>query len=97
MLAAPIASRSSVPALCYRFVPGGISSQWSTPTSERHPAGVTSNVGHAEKWDRVDVDGDAGEHDVTVRFMRKDKALAVATIFRDKESLDAETQMERGS
>jgi NADPH-dependent 2,4-dienoyl-CoA reductase/sulfur reductase-like enzyme len=54
-------------------------------------------VGHAEKWDRVDVDGDAGERDVTVRFMRGDKALAVATIFRDKESLDAETQMERRS
>jgi apoptosis-inducing factor 3 len=54
-------------------------------------------VGHAEKWDRVDVDGDAGEHEVTVRFMRGDKALAVATIFRDRESLDAETQMERSS
>jgi NADPH-dependent 2,4-dienoyl-CoA reductase/sulfur reductase-like enzyme/nitrite reductase/ring-hydroxylating ferredoxin subunit len=52
-------------------------------------------VGHAEKWDRVDVDGDAGEHDVTVRFMRGDEALAVATIFRDKDSLEAETQMER--
>jgi NADPH-dependent 2,4-dienoyl-CoA reductase/sulfur reductase-like enzyme/nitrite reductase/ring-hydroxylating ferredoxin subunit len=54
-------------------------------------------VGHAEKWDRVDVDGDAGKHDVTARFMRGDKALAVATIFRDKESLDTEAQMERGS
>jgi len=51
-------------------------------------------VGHAEKWDRADVDGDAGAHDVTVRFMRDDKALAVATIFRDQESLDAETRME---
>jgi NADPH-dependent 2,4-dienoyl-CoA reductase/sulfur reductase-like enzyme/nitrite reductase/ring-hydroxylating ferredoxin subunit len=54
-------------------------------------------VGHAEKWDQVRVDGDAGEHDVTVRFMRGDKTLAVATIFRDQESLEAETQMERGS
>ena len=54
-------------------------------------------VGHAEKWDRVDVDGDAGKQDVTVRFMRGDKALAVATIFRDKESLAAETQMDRSS
>jgi NADPH-dependent 2,4-dienoyl-CoA reductase/sulfur reductase-like enzyme len=54
-------------------------------------------VGHAEKWDRIDVDGDAGEHDVTVRFMRGDKVLAVATIFRDKESLAAERQMERSS
>src|SRR5215467_15969019 len=54
-------------------------------------------VGHAEKWDRADVDGDAGERDVAVRFMRGDEALAVATIFRDKESLDAETQMECSS
>jgi len=54
-------------------------------------------VGHAEKWDRVDVDGDASERDVTVRFMRGDKALAVATIFRDEASLDAEAQMERSS
>jgi NADPH-dependent 2,4-dienoyl-CoA reductase/sulfur reductase-like enzyme/nitrite reductase/ring-hydroxylating ferredoxin subunit len=52
-------------------------------------------VGHAEKWDRVDVDGDAGERDVAVRFMRGDKALAVATIFRYRDSLYAETQMER--
>jgi NADPH-dependent 2,4-dienoyl-CoA reductase/sulfur reductase-like enzyme/nitrite reductase/ring-hydroxylating ferredoxin subunit len=52
-------------------------------------------VGHAEKWDRVDVVGDAGKRDVTVRFMRGNRVLAVATIFRDKESLDAEMQMER--
>ena len=54
-------------------------------------------VGHAEKWDRVDVDGDAGKHDVAVRFMRGGRVLAVATIFRDRESLEAETQMERSS
>ena len=54
-------------------------------------------VGHAETWDRVDVDGDASKHDVSVRFMRGDRALAVATIFRDRESLEAETQMERSS
>jgi len=54
-------------------------------------------VGHAEKWDRVEVEGDAGEHDVTVRFMRGGTALAVATIFRDRESLEAEVQMERRS
>src|SRR5262245_37565450 len=52
-------------------------------------------VGHAEKWDRIDVDGDAGKHGVTVRFMRGDKALAVATVLRDTESLDAEAQIER--
>jgi len=52
-------------------------------------------VGHAEKWDRVVVDGDAANRDVVVRFMRGDKALAVASIFRDKESLNAEIEMER--
>jgi NADPH-dependent 2,4-dienoyl-CoA reductase/sulfur reductase-like enzyme/nitrite reductase/ring-hydroxylating ferredoxin subunit len=52
-------------------------------------------VGHAEKWDRVAVDGDAAKHDVAVRFMRGEKALAVASIFRDEESLNAEIEMER--
>jgi NADPH-dependent 2,4-dienoyl-CoA reductase/sulfur reductase-like enzyme/nitrite reductase/ring-hydroxylating ferredoxin subunit len=52
-------------------------------------------VGHAEKWDRVAVDGDAAKHDVVVRFMRGEKALAVASIFRDEESLNAEIEMER--
>jgi NADPH-dependent 2,4-dienoyl-CoA reductase/sulfur reductase-like enzyme len=52
-------------------------------------------VGHAEKWDRVDVDGDAAKHDVAVRFMRGEKVLAVASIFRDEESLNAEIEMER--
>ncbi len=54
-------------------------------------------VGHAEQWDRVDVDGNAADHDVTARFMRDGKTLAVATVFRDAESLDAETRMEHGS
>lgn len=51
-------------------------------------------VGHAESWDRIDVDGDPAKRDVTVRFVKDDKALAVATIFRDEESLDAEVEME---
>jgi apoptosis-inducing factor 3 len=51
-------------------------------------------VGHAEKWDRVEVDGSAEQRDVTVRFQQGDRSLAVATIFRDEESLKAEVQME---
>jgi len=53
-------------------------------------------VGHAEQWDRVDVDGDAAKRDVAVRFTRAGKLLAVATLFRDEESLRAEIDMERG-
>jgi len=52
-------------------------------------------VGHAEKWDRVTVEGDAAKHDVAVRFLRGETPLAVATIFRDEESLNAEIEMER--
>ena len=44
-------------------------------------------VGHAEKWDRVQVDGDAANRDVAVRFIRDGKTLALATLFRDDESL----------
>ena len=51
-------------------------------------------VGHAESWDRIDVDGDPAKRDVTVRFVKNGKSLAVATIFRDQASLEAEIEME---
>jgi NADPH-dependent 2,4-dienoyl-CoA reductase/sulfur reductase-like enzyme len=53
-------------------------------------------VGHAEKWDRTVVDGDAAKRDVTVKYQQGGRTLAVATIFRDEESLLAELAMERG-
>jgi NADPH-dependent 2,4-dienoyl-CoA reductase/sulfur reductase-like enzyme/nitrite reductase/ring-hydroxylating ferredoxin subunit len=52
-------------------------------------------IGHAEKWDNVRVDGDAARHDVSVRFERGGKLLALATLFRDEESLREEIRMER--
>jgi hypothetical protein len=54
-------------------------------------------VGHAERWDRIDVDGVPKDRDVTVRFIDGNRTSAVATIFRDKESLAAEIAMERGA
>ena len=51
-------------------------------------------VGHAERWDRAAVDGNAKDRDVAVRFIEGGRTRAVATIFRDKESLDAEIAME---
>jgi apoptosis-inducing factor 3 len=51
-------------------------------------------VGHAEAWDRIDVDGDASRRDFSARFMRGAKLLALATIFRDRESLETELAME---
>jgi apoptosis-inducing factor 3 len=52
-------------------------------------------VGHAETWDATSVQGDAAKHDVAVRFDRAGKPIALATIFRDGESLDFEIARER--
>jgi NADPH-dependent 2,4-dienoyl-CoA reductase/sulfur reductase-like enzyme len=52
-------------------------------------------VGHAERWDEVRVDGTFDAHDCTVSYLRSNRRLAVATIFRDRESLQAELEMER--
>lgn len=52
-------------------------------------------VGHAEKWDAIDVDGDVENKDCTVRYKREGKTLAVVTIYRDLESLSAEAEMEK--
>jgi NADPH-dependent 2,4-dienoyl-CoA reductase/sulfur reductase-like enzyme/nitrite reductase/ring-hydroxylating ferredoxin subunit len=51
-------------------------------------------VGHAEKWDRLTVDGDIAARDCVVRYERNGRVLAVASIYRDKESLQAELAME---
>jgi NADPH-dependent 2,4-dienoyl-CoA reductase/sulfur reductase-like enzyme len=56
---------------------------------------VTINyVGHAERWDRVTVDGAADAKDVAVRFESAGRTQALATIARDRESLAAEIAME---
>jgi NADPH-dependent 2,4-dienoyl-CoA reductase/sulfur reductase-like enzyme/nitrite reductase/ring-hydroxylating ferredoxin subunit len=52
-------------------------------------------VGHAESWDTIDIDGRLEDHDCTVTYRRGTRALAIATIFRDRESLQAEAAMER--
>jgi len=57
---------------------------------------VTINyVGHAEKWDAVRIDGTLESRDCAVTYTREGRVLAVATIFRDKQSLQAEVDMER--
>jgi NADPH-dependent 2,4-dienoyl-CoA reductase/sulfur reductase-like enzyme/nitrite reductase/ring-hydroxylating ferredoxin subunit len=52
-------------------------------------------VGHAEKWDEIAIDGDIAGKDCLLRFRRNGRALAVVTIFRDVESLEAELAIER--
>ena len=52
-------------------------------------------VGHAEKWDAIDIEGDVMKRDCVVRYKRGGRVLAVASIYRDKESLEAGVAMER--
>jgi apoptosis-inducing factor 3 len=51
-------------------------------------------IGHAEKWDDLDVEGKIEARDYLVRYRRNGKLLAVASIFRDVDSLREEAAME---
>jgi apoptosis-inducing factor 3 len=53
-------------------------------------------VGHAEKWDTLTIDGDIAAKDCLLRYKRGQRVLAVASIYRDVASLEAEVAMERG-
>jgi apoptosis-inducing factor 3 len=54
-------------------------------------------VGHAETWDAAEIEGDIDARDCLVRYRRAGKVLAVASIFRDQDSLKAEAAMEHAS
>jgi NADPH-dependent 2,4-dienoyl-CoA reductase/sulfur reductase-like enzyme/nitrite reductase/ring-hydroxylating ferredoxin subunit len=52
-------------------------------------------VGHAEQWDEIAIEGDIAAKDCLLRYKRQGRVLAVASIFRDVASLQAELAMER--
>jgi NADPH-dependent 2,4-dienoyl-CoA reductase/sulfur reductase-like enzyme/nitrite reductase/ring-hydroxylating ferredoxin subunit len=54
-------------------------------------------VGHAEKWDEIAVDGDIDAKDCLVRYKSGGRVLAVASIYRDVASLEAEIAMEKAA
>jgi apoptosis-inducing factor 3 len=51
-------------------------------------------VGHAEGWDDLQIEGNIAARDCLLRYKRKGKVLAVASIYRDVDSLKAEAAME---
>jgi hypothetical protein len=61
----------------------------------QHYDSVVAYVGHAASWDRISVEGDIGKQDCVLRYERGGRVIAVATIFRDLDSLEAELHMER--
>jgi NADPH-dependent 2,4-dienoyl-CoA reductase/sulfur reductase-like enzyme/nitrite reductase/ring-hydroxylating ferredoxin subunit len=54
-------------------------------------------VGHAEVWDEIAIDGDIAAKDCLLRYKSQGRVLAVASIYRDLESLRSELEMERAT
>jgi NADPH-dependent 2,4-dienoyl-CoA reductase/sulfur reductase-like enzyme len=54
-------------------------------------------VGHAEKWDEIIIDGDIAARDCLLKYKSGGRVLAVASIYRDLASLQAELAMEQGA
>jgi NADPH-dependent 2,4-dienoyl-CoA reductase/sulfur reductase-like enzyme/nitrite reductase/ring-hydroxylating ferredoxin subunit len=70
----------------YRAVPFFWSQHYDVPINY---------VGHAEKWDDIAIEGDVGKRDCVVRYRQGGRVLAVASIYRDRESLEAAAGMEK--
>ena len=52
-------------------------------------------IGHAEKWDDLQIEGDINNRDCIARYRRNGKLLAVASIYRDLDNLKEEVRLER--
>ncbi len=52
-------------------------------------------IGHAERFDTVDIEGSLDAHDCKITYLRGDRKLAVAISHRDLEGLRAELEFER--
>jgi len=63
----------------------------------RHYDMSINYVGHAETWDKVDIDGRLEDRDCAVRYLKDGHELAVVTISRDHVSLEAELEMEHAA
>ena len=61
--------------------------------SQHYDVGI-NYVGHGAGWNRAELDGDPAARDCAVRFFVDDRLVALATIYRDHDSLETERAME---
>jgi NADPH-dependent 2,4-dienoyl-CoA reductase/sulfur reductase-like enzyme/nitrite reductase/ring-hydroxylating ferredoxin subunit len=54
-------------------------------------------VGYAPRHDQAIVDGSLEKHDASIRYLAGGKLLALASLFRDRESLETELAMEESA
>jgi NADPH-dependent 2,4-dienoyl-CoA reductase/sulfur reductase-like enzyme/nitrite reductase/ring-hydroxylating ferredoxin subunit len=71
----------------YRAVPFFWSQHYDVPINY---------VGHAEGWDAIGISGSVAARNCLVGYRQAGRVLAVASIYRDRESLLIEAAMERG-
>jgi NADPH-dependent 2,4-dienoyl-CoA reductase/sulfur reductase-like enzyme len=64
--------------------------------TERYDFGI-AYVGHAEKWDKAEINGQLEARDCTITYRRAGQKLAVAVIHRDLDGLRAEVEFERSN
>src|SRR5581483_12228116 len=57
---------------------------------------IINYVGNAMGWDKCDVRGSLDDRNALVAYRRGGRVVAVATIFRDVESLEIEAAVENG-
>ena len=62
--------------------------------TEQYDFGI-AYVGHAERWDKAEINGSLDRRDCTIIYRRAGKKLAVAVVHRDLEGLRAEVEFER--
>jgi apoptosis-inducing factor 3 len=62
--------------------------------TEQYDLGI-AYVGHAERWDSAEIDGQLEARDCSITYRRGGRILAVATIHRDLDGLRAEVKLER--
>jgi NADPH-dependent 2,4-dienoyl-CoA reductase/sulfur reductase-like enzyme/nitrite reductase/ring-hydroxylating ferredoxin subunit len=63
----------------------------------QHYDAVINYVGHAERWDEIQLSGNLADRDCTVIYTLEGKTLAVVTVGRDRANLDAELALERAA
>lgn len=52
-------------------------------------------VGYAENWDRIELDGNLTKFDCAVTYFQGERALALATLWRDRQSLEWEAHRQK--
>jgi NADPH-dependent 2,4-dienoyl-CoA reductase/sulfur reductase-like enzyme len=62
--------------------------------TEQYDFGI-AYIGHAERWDKAEIDGWFDAEGCTITYRRAGRKLAVAVVHRDLEGLHAEVEFER--